>query len=170
MGLRGPKPLPTALKVARGTYRPDRAASNEPQATGRPTCPSWLNADARKEFRRVVKMLTKMGVVGQIDGNALARYASTWVRWRQAVQTIEKSGTEVAVFRDAEGRVKAMNVSPLTNVARSLAEELGRLEQAFGMTPSARSRIEVSPANVVADANAKARFFDSPLRLATEAG
>lgn len=159
MGKRGPRPLPSAVKQARGTYRPDRAAGNEPQPVGIPKCPSWLNADGKKEFRRLLKVLGEMGLLGAADQNALARYASTWVRWRQAVQMVERGG-EVTIYKDEDGRVKSIQPAAFASIARGLAEQLDKLESAFGMNPSARSRIEVAPPPVAGStAESKSRFF-----------
>lgn len=160
MGKRGPRPLPSAIKHARGTYRTDRAAANEPTPTGRPSCPKWLSPDAAKEFRRLVKQLSEMQLIGSIDQNALARYASTWVRWRQAIQMIERGG-EVTVLKDSDGKVKYVQQSPFSTIARQLSDQLGRLEGEFGMTPSSRSRIEVAPAPPPAEPAGKGRFFPS---------
>ena len=142
MGARGPKPTPAAILKQRGTFRADRHADSA-NPIGKPRCPKWLNKDAAKEFKRIVKLLDTMGLLGAVDENALARYATTWTRWRQALQLIEKGG-EVVVYKDEAGKVKAVQPSAFNSIARSLAEELSRLEQAFGMTPSARSRIEVT--------------------------
>jgi P27 family predicted phage terminase small subunit len=135
--------LPSAVKKARGTFRADRAAPAEPQPRGKPTCPSWLSADARKEFRRLVKVLGEMNLLGRADSNALARYASTWVRWRDAHEMLQKTG-EMQVFRDDAGKVKAVQPSPYASLVRQLSEQLAKLEQAFGMTPSARSRVNAA--------------------------
>lgn len=164
MGLRGPRPTPTAIKQARGTFRADRTAGNEAKPIGKPRCPRWLNKDAAKEFRRVARLLDKMGLLGAVDENALVRYATTWVRWRQAVTMIEKTG-EVQVYKDGDGKVKAVQPSAFSSIARGLSEELSRIEQSFGMNPSARSRIEVAPATAN-DADGKSRFFETPMRLA----
>ena len=144
MGTRGPQPLPSAVKQARGTYRPDRAAGNEATPLGKPMCPNWLNADAKKEFRRLVKLLGGMGLVGAVDSNALARYASTWVRWRQSAALLEKAG-EVVIYKDENGKPKSVQPSAFASIVRGLSEELSRMEAAFGMTPSSRSRINVAP-------------------------
>lgn len=168
MGLRGPKPTPSAIKVARGTWRADRAAPNEPTVTGKPTCPTWLQPEARKEFRRLVRLLSDMGVIGSVDGNALSRYVTTWLRWRQAVQMLEKNG-EMVEAHDRFGNPSGMKQSPYAYLARSLAEQLDKLEAAFGLNPSARSRITVSnpPESKNAD---KSRFFDSgPFKLGGQA-
>lgn len=168
MGLRGPKPTPSAIKVARGTWRADRAAPNEPTVTGKPTCPAWLQPEAKKEFRRLVRLLSDMGVIGSVDGNALSRYATTWLRWRQAVQMLEKNG-EMMTVSNEQGKITGMKQSPYAYLARSLAEQLDKLEAAFGLNPSARSRITVSNPKPAND-DGKSRFFsDGPFKFEGQA-
>jgi P27 family predicted phage terminase small subunit len=123
-----------------------------------------MSGDAKKEFRRVVKLLAEMGLVGAADTNALTRYAVTWVRWRQAIAMIEKGG-EVAVYKDENGKVKAIQPAAFHSIARSLADELSRLETQLGMNPAARSRIEVAPPAAPAS-EPKSRFFGPPMRMA----
>lgn len=158
MGIRGPKPLPSAIKQARGTFRADRAAANEPIAAGKPVCPQWLGDDAKREFRRVMKWLAEMGVTGRVDANALTRYSVLWVRWRSAEQMIAKTG-EVFPLKDENGKLKYLQQSPYVAIARSLSEQLGRLEDSFGMNPSSRSRLNVTTSAVNPTENSKARFF-----------
>jgi P27 family predicted phage terminase small subunit len=147
------------MKAQRGTFRADRAAANEAQPIGKPVCPAWLNKDAKKEFRRLTRLLGDMGLLGAVDSNALTRYCSTWVRWRQSVALLEKSG-EVTVYKDEAGKVKAVQPSAFASIVRNLGEELGRIEAAFGMNPSSRSRINVAPPAPATEA--KSRFFDDP--------
>jgi P27 family predicted phage terminase small subunit len=122
--------------------------------------------DARAEFRRLVKLLGQMGLVGAADSNLIIRYCTTWVRWRRVVQSlVSNPGAEYAVYKDADGKPKSVQVSALHSIARSLSDELGRAEAALGMSPSARSRIEVA-APAPTQEQPKSRFFDSPLRMA----
>jgi P27 family predicted phage terminase small subunit len=158
MGARGPLPIPTAIKEARGTLRPSRCAANEPHAAGLPKVPKDLNPDAKKEFKRLLKLLSAMGVVGAVDGNALERYVRTWLQWRIATQMVERTGPVIA-SKDSDGKPKFKR-SPYIDVAATYASQLDKLEQAFGLHPSARSRIEVQapitqPENI-------SRFFDRP--------
>lgn len=163
MGSRGPLPLPSATKAARNTLRPCRTVANEAQVTGAPRCPAWLPKDAKKEYRRLCKLLLAAGLIGEIDGNALTRYVTTWLSWRRAVQMIEKTG-DVLATKDSEGKPKIKR-SPYVDIAATLASQLDKLEQAFGLHPSARSRISVAPAPTQGDP--KSRFFDSPpMRIA----
>lgn len=138
MGLRGPKPLPTAAKIAAGTYRADRAAANEPATTGRPTCPNWLTPDESKLFRNLVRQFIKMKMVGSIDSNSLARYCRLWFRWRESEQKIQEEGS---VLTTDKGYHYA---NPHCGLSRSLSDQLQRIEQSFGMNPSARTRISVA--------------------------
>lgn len=168
MGQRGPQPTPTAIKLLRGTFRADRAARNEAQPLGKPTCPGWMtDPDSRKEFRRLVKLLGNMGLIGAADSNLLVRYCCAWIRWRRIAQAlVTNPKAEFASYVDESGKVKSVQVSALNVTARSLAEELSRYEAALGMSPSARSRIEVHmPPSTASDS--KSRFFsDGPMRIA----
>ena len=166
MGARGPKPLPSALKQQRGTYRADRAAACEAQPIGKPKPSAWLkqNPDALNEFRRLVRELSALGLIGSIDTNALTRYCVLWVRWRQAEDMVKKGG-DTFVLKGDDGKVKTIMPSPHVSIARQLSEQLGRIEAEFGMNPSSRSRIEVAPPAPPQE-QPKSRFFDHPLRLA----
>lgn len=168
MGARGPKPTPSNVLKARGTFRPARAARNEAAPLGRPSCPSWVvDPDARKEFRRLVRVLSQMNLIGAADQNLLVRYCLAWVRYRRVIQTLAANpGAETAVYKDEAGKVKSIQMSALNIIARALSEELSRAENAMGCSPASRSRIEVSMSPAPAP-NDKARFFDAPpMRLA----
>jgi P27 family predicted phage terminase small subunit len=156
------------VKRQRGTFRADRAAHSEAKAIGKPSCPAWMtDADARKEFRRLAKLLGSMGLVGAADSNLLVRYCTAWVRYRRIIQALmANTGAEFASYKDESGKVKSIQVSALNVTARSLAEELSRYESSLGMSPSARSRIEVQMPTASAT-DPKSRFFsDAPLRIA----
>lgn len=166
MGARGPKPLPSGIKQMRGTYRRDRAARNEARPLGKPKPPAWLkqNPEALKEFKRLVRELSAMGLVGSLDANALTRYTVLWVRWRQAEEMVKKGG-DTFVIKGDDGKVKTIMPAPHVAIARQLSEQLARIEGEFGMTPSSRSRIEVAPPAARTE-DPKGRFFDAPLRMA----
>jgi P27 family predicted phage terminase small subunit len=105
---------------------------------GRPKCPTWLNDEAKKVWRTVVPMLERMGILSKSDGNALERYAYLFARWRKEALFIEKHGTTYPVKRDGEVLFKLF---PSVKVFDMLTTQLSRMEQNFGLTPSARSRI-----------------------------
>ena len=159
MGKRGPKPTPTAVLRLRGStlVSKRREAGETKGSAGTPDRPDWLDDEAKAAWEEVVPMLEGMGVLTRVDGHALARYCWLWSRWRKAEAFIAEKG-EMYPLRDEDGRVKCFMQWPQVAVAHKLAQQLTRLEQEFGMTPSARARIQLAPKTQEA-AGGKARFF-----------
>ena len=145
MGRRGPAPTPTAILKLRGsTLVSKRRRKNEAQGpAGAPDRPDWLDDEARKMWDHLLPMLDGMGVLTRVDGNSLARYCRLWSRWRKAEAFIDEKG-DMFPLRSDNGKVKCFQQWPQVAIAHKLATQLTRLEQEFGMTPSARSRIQVS--------------------------
>lgn len=145
MAVRGRKPKPTALRILEGN--PGRRPFNKREARPDPTipaCPNWLNRAAKAKWRELVPMLRDAGLLTSIDGDALTNYCDTWSRWREAVEFIKANGSVMPV-RDIHGKAKEFVAFPQVTIARSLVLILNRYQSEFGMTPSARSRLEVTP-------------------------
>jgi P27 family predicted phage terminase small subunit len=92
----------------------------------------------------LIPLLDQMRVLTQIDGNALARYCQLWSRWKRAEAFIQKHG-DTYPLKDEKGRIRCLQQFPQVSIANKLAQQLTRLEQEFGLTPSARTRIHVKP-------------------------
>jgi P27 family predicted phage terminase small subunit len=83
-----------------------------------------------------------MGILAKIDRDALTAYCQIYARWKAAEQFLEKHG-EVYPIRDEHGNVRCMQQLPQVAIARNLLQVLQRYQQEFGMTPSARTRVQV---------------------------
>ena len=59
-----------------------------------------------------------------------------------------------------DGRIRYFQQWPQVAIASKLAQQLTRLEQEFGMTPSARTRIAVA-GRAVDNTSDKSRFFNA---------
>jgi P27 family predicted phage terminase small subunit len=154
----GRKPTPTAILKLRGSQHVKKRG-REPAADGlTPECPDWLNDLARACWERLVPMLLAMRVLSRIDQNALARYCTTWARWREAIDFIQKNGS-VYTLKDDDGKAKCLMQFPHVGIANKLGLELGRLEAEFGLTPSARTRLETIPLPSGGHEKSKSRFF-----------
>jgi P27 family predicted phage terminase small subunit len=129
---------------------------------GTPDCPEWLDADARAAWDQLLPMLQNMGILTRIDGLMLATFCRLWSRWKKAEAFIEAHG-EVFPIKDDRGRVKCFMPWPQVAIAKSLAQQLTRLAQEFGMTPSARARLQQPDRTTnqpYCDDPRKARYFE----------
>lgn len=158
MGRRGPPPEPTQLKILKGNPGRRRLNQNEPQPEqSKPRCPIWLNIVAKRKWRSVVKQLDAMGVVTQVDGDALANYCQTWARWREMEEFIDKHGAVIPVT-DEGGQLTKLQEVPQMARSCTLLLLLNRYQREFGLTPSARASLHVEPKKK--DVTGKAKYFE----------
>ena len=69
---RGRKPKPTAVKQLEGNPGKRQLNANEPKPAARaPSCPKWLEDDAKKEWRRLAKQMEQLGILTEVDMAAL---------------------------------------------------------------------------------------------------
>lgn len=159
MGRRGPAPTPTPILQLRGskrvTKRRNQMEAKGPEGT--PDCPDWLDGEARARWCDLVPQLERMGVLTLVDQGPVARYCHLWVRWRAAEEFIKKHG-EMYPLKDDKGKTKCVQPWPQVATANKLAMQLTRLEQEFGLTPAAKTRIQITKPARPSDPDA-VRFF-----------
>src|SRR5947209_4306168 len=91
--MRGRKPKPVGMKIAEGNPGKRPLNANEPKPTpGAPKCPKHLQGEARKEWRRIVPELDKMGLMTSVDLVAMACYCESWATYLTALAKIEQEG------------------------------------------------------------------------------
>lgn len=147
MAAKGRKAKSTVAKVLAGT-RADRVNSSEPRpARAEPARPDYLDRYGEEAWDRIVPKLLALGVLTELDGEALALYCVTHSRWRMAVEEIRESGVTATTGLG----------SPKTNPAVAVASQCERLLAAilveFGLTPVSRSRVktDAAPQDALAD-------------------
>lgn len=138
--MRGRPPKPTKLKILTGNpgRRPLNGAEPIPGA-GVPTCPTWLDAEAKAEWRRVCKDLAEMGLLAGADRKQLASLCQAWAEFRLATRTLQKEGREQKTDNGY--------IVPHPAAARQMAamKMIDTLSVKFGLDPSSRSRLQVAP-------------------------
>ena len=93
MATRGRKPKPTALKLLEGNPGKRPINENEPiPPKGTVKCPTWLEPEAKKEWKRLAPSLEAMGVLTQADLTAFAGYCQAYARWKEAEEFISQHG------------------------------------------------------------------------------
>ncbi len=146
MATRGRKPKPTALKVLEGNPGKRPLNTKEPQPEKKaPRCPSWLEQEAKNEWRRMSKTLEAMGVLTQVDKAAFAGYCQAYARWKEAEEFLSKHGT---IFKTPSGYIQQV---PQVSIAQTYLKVMKDFCSEFGLTPAARTRINVDTEAVNTD-------------------
>jgi P27 family predicted phage terminase small subunit len=136
----GPRPQPTKIKILKGNpgRRPLPEGEPEPEAKI-PQCPKHLDKEARKEWRRMSRLLFELGLLTEIDRAALAAYCVSWSRW---IKAEEKLKTEDVICVTTKGWAFQ---NPWLSVSRAALKDMHIFLSEFGMTPSARTRVKATP-------------------------
>jgi P27 family predicted phage terminase small subunit len=151
MGIRGPAPKPTALRLLQGNpgHRPLNSAEPKPTEKA-PPCPLYIREDpvAKKEWRRLTPILLRMRVLTEADATVLGSLCLTHshlIRNLEAMRKFnakdEKNGLAGMILQTKTGYL-AMN-QIYANVTAAIDQEL-KLCRELGLTPSARSRIQTN--------------------------
>ena len=136
MATRGRKPKPTALKMLEGNPGKRPLNENEPKPPkGTIRCPTWLEAEAKKEWRRLAPSLEAMGVLTTADITAFAGYCQAYARWKEAEEFISQHGS---IFQTPSGYVQQV---PQVSIAQQNLKIMQSFCSEFGLTPATRSRI-----------------------------
>jgi P27 family predicted phage terminase small subunit len=154
--MKGRKPVPTSLKILRGTFRKDRGFDPRPQIRI-PPCPKLIMEDeeARREWRRVSRELKALGLLTLLDRAALSAYCVLWSRWVDAEAKVREKGS---VIRSSDNNPV---LNPFFKVALRTLQEMRAMLVEFGLTPSSRTRVAANPV-AGNDDDPDERFFKLP--------
>ena len=136
MAQSGRKPKPTAIKRLKGNPGKRQLNEYEPKPGKKaPTCPLWLEVEAKKEWRRTARQLEELGILTEVDMAAFAGYCQAYARWKEAEEFISRHGT---IVKTPSGYWQQV---PQVSIAQTYLKIMNKIAEQFGLTPSARSRI-----------------------------
>ena len=148
-GPRGPKPMPTHLKLLRGNPGHQVLNKNEPQPMlgDEPLPPpNYLDGYAKEEWLRLSTELHRLRLLTICDVAALAAYCDAYGRWRDAKEALDRIRANDPTMRGLMiKRESAIITNPLVSSARKAAGDMVRFASEFGLTPAARARIGAGP-------------------------
>ncbi len=167
MGLRGPAPIPTAVKDRFGLASHHTKNAKEPRLPSEvPACPKWLDADARKEWKRLMPILSEMRVITRADRNIAANYCQNHSHALKLLESIRKlnegktgldgfvmvvGGVEV-ITQNERGEVIGksrkggqMQPNTLYSLYKQAVETETKLGALLGLDPSSRTRLQIAP-------------------------
>lgn len=141
------RPIPSALKLIRGNpgKRPPLVANEARPPSARPDPPKHLSDLARVEWDRVIGRLYECGLMTDVDRPMLAAYCNAYAQWEQL-------SIDLQVMADADPKTHGVSImttngnwvqNPLVGAMRCARADMAKFALEFGMSPSARSRIDV---------------------------
>jgi len=147
----GRRALPATVHLLRGNPSKLSAAqlaaagaAGTPAGAGEaPACPSFLTAEAKKEWKRIIDDLVALGVVQKIDRGELAVYCQAWADWKFAREKIAELQEKGYVENTPSGYKQ---ISSWMQVANRAEERMRSAGNSFGLNPSTRSRLSMTPA------------------------
>lgn len=98
--------------------------------------PAWLNAEARREWRRIVPELVQRGAVCELDLTTLALYCAAWSDLVAAERALSKYGL---TYTTPRGIVRPR---PEVEAAHNARQALLSAARELGLSPNARRRIQ----------------------------
>lgn len=134
----GRPPKPTALKLLEGNPGKRALNRNEPKPQPiAPRAPLWLNADARREWRRVAPELERLGLLTRVDMAALASYCEAYALLMRAAKAIDAEGL---VLTSQSGYAQP---HPAVGIVQRSMQNIRAFCSEFGLTPSSRGRMSL---------------------------
>lgn len=110
---------------------------------GRP--PSWLvDSTAKREYKRILRDLKKIEIVGNLDLSNLAGYCNAYSFYRKA--TAQLAGQELIVEKTSASGALYEAENPLIMVQKKYAEEMRKFASMCGLTID--SRLKAASAKV----------------------
>jgi P27 family predicted phage terminase small subunit len=140
----GPPPKPSGLRIIEGTDQRGRSGrqldrTREPVAPAGPLEPPYeLAPEVREVWDRVAAILKEMKLASPSDVDALAVYCEAIIVHRKASQLIAKTAILMKGSR-------SWVINGAVRVQRDAAMQIIRCANEFGLTPSARARVEAEP-------------------------
>lgn len=151
MGRRGPKPEPLAVQEAKGWSGKRKPAHPVTPPPVLPDPPEYLTGLALETWHRVGTQLLSLGLMTELDKDALAGYCQTYADWRKHLAFLQEYGSTY-VLRDSNGGPRYFGQHPQVSMARQALRELRAFQAEFGMTPSGRARLDIQLPTLPGDA------------------
>ena len=149
----GPPKQPTALRILRGNPSKDKRTTSEPKPpSGAPVRPGALSPAAALVWDDTIAILARTpGLLTMADGATVELFCRTLARYRELEAFVEVNGP-VLCLRDDKGQIRYAQPCPQASLAAKLLPQLRGLAGELGLSPSARTRIDLAPAPAAVDA------------------
>lgn len=145
MGRHGPKPLPTPLLTARGSWRAHTRSDEPKPPRTLPPCPAWVSAEAKKYWRDIGGVLDSMKVMTVADGIALGLLADALARYVAAKRAVYGTKKEPGTGFTTVNGAGTLSPHPMARLMAEAWEQVLKTCREFGLTPSSRTGVRLTP-------------------------
>lgn len=133
---------PTNLRVLEGNPSKRPLPQNEPKPVPiAPKCPSWANRYGKRLWKELIPEMERLGLVTKIDGASFAAMCHSYGVWVECEQYLKKHGRTYE-YTNKAGETN-MIARPEVAIGQKALAEFRRWAAEFGLTPAARTKIEV---------------------------
>lgn len=108
-------------------------------------CPAWLDVEAKKEWKRVIKELETDEGLLEIDLKALEGYCQSYSKWKLCEEILQREGY---TFTTPNGYVQQR---PEVAIANKSLADMRAWAKELGFTPASRSRMNKNNNNSKSD-------------------
>lgn len=158
----GPPPKPNELKALEGNPGKRRLKNSpKPERVLGLKCPKFIGRHGKAEWNRITPELARLGMLTKIDYAALVMYCRTYQKWMEAEEFLIEKGTIFTLKEDdvldsqgniiKKGKIKYIQQLPQVSIAQQCAEYCRKMISEFGLSPAARSRLDIKPKEVAGE-------------------
>lgn len=138
--------------------RPSRAkagpsgVSVPAELQGAPSPPSYLAAEGKAEWRRVMPLLIATGMISKVDRSNLAGLCQMWARHVQAEKDLDDYRAMLESLPQKKGDYRPSGLTkqgefgevehPLVKISRAALAEYHKMSKKFGLTPGDRMEMD----------------------------
>lgn len=136
----GPNPKPTQLKKLTGSWRADLNKFEPKPMQGKFPAPEHFSDVEKDMWYQISDVLYRMGVLTEADQMALEQLVVSWKLYRDSVKLIRDRGTTIII--ETKTGQNYEQVAPWVTQARNALSDLLKLQDRFGLNPSARTKLQ----------------------------
>lgn len=149
--MRGRKPTPGNIVRLLGNPGKRRIKDGLQAPPAVPEPPEHLTPVGKAEWARITPVLSRLGVLTDLDMAVVAGYCACYGRWAEAEQKLHAEGM---VFKTPTATLTRSNVH--LQIANTALQQMLRFATELGLTPAARMRVSAAP---VDPGDPAARYF-----------
>ena len=136
--MRGRRPVPSVVSIARGSRRPLNAAEpSSPLLKRMPPAPGFLDDEGKRVWSTEGRRFIKAGLLTALD---LTMFG-TWCFWYSKRDVAGRAVNQSGVVVKANG-VGNPYISPYMSVISMCSKAMHQIEIEFGLSPASRTKVK----------------------------